>query len=78
MCSSDLMAAGENALKRLGVRAGVGATQGALFSAAMQPLTAYAHTQEGRDYTMVDALHAVLMGAGLFTVCALRFRQKMG
>src|SRR5262249_30631835 len=61
-----MAAAGESVLKRFGVRFGVGATQGTLLSAAMQPLTAYAHTQEGRDYTFAEALHNVLMGAGLF------------
>lgn len=58
--------AGESFLARAGVRTGVGFAQGAVFSAATQPIEYYAATQEGRDYGMSDALRSVMMGGMTF------------
>ncbi len=60
-----LAGAGESALARAGVRAGVGAAEGAVGMATIEPFAAYAHTQEGRDYTMGDALRSIVFGAVL-------------
>ncbi|HEY8838788.1 MAG TPA: hypothetical protein VIO16_14170 [Dehalococcoidia bacterium] len=61
-----LASAGSNVVARAGVRAGVGAAQGAMFSTAMTPVDWLANTQEGRDYGMSEALHSILYGAGTF------------
>lgn len=60
-----LESAGTAALSRAGVRAGVGAAEGAVGMAMLQPLEWYARTQEGQDFTMADALRNVAFGAGL-------------
>jgi hypothetical protein len=60
-----LESAGESAIARAGVRAGVGAASGAVGMAAIEPIAAYAKTQEGQDYTMVHALRSVIFGAAL-------------
>lgn len=63
---AKLMAsAGETALARAGVRAGVGAAEGAVGLAAIEPIQAFATLQEGRDYHMADALHSLIFGAFL-------------
>lgn len=56
--------AGDSIAARAALRAGVGAAQGALGSTALTPLDWLAHTQEGQDYSMADALRSILMGAG--------------
>lgn len=60
-----LASAGESAIARAGVRAGVGAAQGVVGQAALEPLDWYSHTQEGRDFGMADVLHNLVFGAAL-------------
>ncbi|MCK1501506.1 hypothetical protein [Bradyrhizobium sp. 188] len=60
-----LASAGESAITRAGVRAGVGAAQGVVGQAALEPLDWYSHTQEGRDFGMSDVLHNLVFGAAL-------------
>lgn len=60
-----LASAGESAIARAGVRAGVGAAQGVVGQAALEPLDWYSHTQEGRDFGMSDVLHNLVFGAAL-------------
>lgn len=60
-----LAGAGEGALARSGVRAAVGAAEGAVGQAALEPLDWYAHTQDGRDFGMADVLHNIMFGAVL-------------
>jgi hypothetical protein len=60
-----LASAGESALGRAAIRAGVGAAQGAVGQAALEPLDWWAHTQEGRDFGMSDVLHNIMFGAAL-------------
>lgn len=60
-----LEAAGESAFARAGVRAQVGAASGAVGMAAIEPIAAFAKTQEGQDYTMAMALRSVIFGAAL-------------
>jgi len=57
--------AGDSLFARAGVRAVQGAAQGAVGTAALQPLDYLMHTADGRDYTMADALKSVIMGAGM-------------
>lgn len=57
--------AGDSLFARAGVRAAQGAAQGAVGTAALQPLDYLMHTADGRDYTMADALRSVVMGAGM-------------
>lgn len=60
-----LAGAGESAVRRAGVRIGVGSVEGAAGAAALEPIQWRAATQEGSDYTMADALRSVMFGAGL-------------
>ncbi|WP_354132746.1 hypothetical protein [Bradyrhizobium sp. RT9a] len=60
-----LAAAGDSLTARLATRAAVGAGQGAVGQAALEPLDWWAHTQEGRDFGMSDVLHNVMFGAAL-------------
>lgn len=60
-----LAAAGDSLAGRAGVRFGIGAAQGAVGTAALQPLEAWARTQEGQDFTAAEALRNVMFGAGL-------------
>ncbi len=60
-----LASAGESAISRAGVRAGVGAAQGVVGQAALEPLDWNSHTQEGRDFGMADVLHNLVFGAAL-------------
>jgi len=60
-----LETAGEGFGARMAVRAGVGAAQGAVGQAALEPLDWWSHTQDGRDFGMSDVLHNVLFGAVL-------------
>jgi hypothetical protein len=57
--------AGGSILGRTGVRLMQGAAQGAVGGAAIAPSDWWLHTLDGRDYTMADALHSVLMSAGM-------------
>lgn len=57
--------AGESAASRFAVRASVGAAQGAVGQAALEPLDWWQHTQDGRDFGMADVLHNVMFGAAL-------------
>ncbi len=63
--ASLLAAAGESVAGRAAVRAGLGAAQGAVGSAALVPPDWWLHTLDGQDYTMADALRSVIMGAGM-------------
>ena len=60
-----MAAAGDSLAQRAGARFAVGAAQGAVGTAALQPLEAWARTQEGQDFTAAEAVRNVLMGAGL-------------
>jgi len=60
-----LAGAGESLVRRGAVRAGVGATEGVVGQALLEPLDWYAHTQEGRDFGMADVLHNLVFGAAL-------------
>lgn len=60
-----LAAAGDSLTARLAARAAVGAAQGAVGQAALEPLDWWAHTQEGRDFGMSDVLHNIMFGAAL-------------
>lgn len=60
-----LAAAGDSVSARLATRAAVGAGQGAVGQAALEPLDWWAHTQEGRDFGMSDVLHNIMFGAAL-------------
>jgi len=60
-----LESAGTSAMRRIGVRAGVGALEGGVGMAALQPIDWFAHSQEGQDFTMAEALRNVAFGAGL-------------
>jgi hypothetical protein len=51
--------------ERLAARAGIGAASGAVGMAAIEPIAAYAKTQEGQDYTFAHALRSVIFGAFL-------------
>ena len=58
-----LASAGGGAASRAGVRAGVGAAQGVVGQALLEPLDWWAHTQEGRDFGMADVMHNLAFGA---------------
>lgn len=60
-----LASAGDSFAARTAVRAGVGAAQGMVGQAAMEPLDWWSHTQEGRDFGMSDVLHNIMFGAAL-------------
>lgn len=60
-----LASAGDSLTARLATRAAVGAGQGAVGQAALEPLDWWAHTQEGRDFGMSDVLHNIMFGAAL-------------
>lgn len=60
-----LAGAGESFAGRAAVRAGVGATEGMVGQAALEPLDWFSHTQDGRDFGMSDVLHNILFGAVL-------------
>jgi hypothetical protein len=60
-----LAAAGDSVSARLATRAAVGAGQGAVGQAVLEPLDWWAHTQEGRDFGMADVLHNIMFGAAL-------------
>ena len=57
--------AGDSMLARAGVKAGVGAVQGAAGTAILQPADWWLHTRDGQDYTFAQALQSVVMGAGI-------------
>lgn len=60
-----MAAAGDSLLGRAGVRAAVGGAQGAVGAGALLPGEWWLHTRDGQDFTMADALHSVVMGAGM-------------
>lgn len=60
-----LAAAGESVIGRAAVRGRVGAVEGAVGMAAIEPLEYARRTQEGQDYTMADSLRQVAFGAVL-------------
>lgn len=60
-----MASAGDSLFARAGVRTLQGGAQGAVGTAVLQPADWYLHTQDGQDYTFSDALHSVLMGAGM-------------
>lgn len=60
-----LASAGDSLSARLATRAAVGAGQGAVGQAALEPLDWWTHTQEGRDFGMSDVLHNIMFGAAL-------------
>lgn len=57
--------AGESIARRAGVRALAGGAQGAVGSTALVPGDWWLHSKDGQDYTMADALHSIIMGAGM-------------
>ncbi|SDD95651.1 hypothetical protein SAMN05216337_1017151 [Bradyrhizobium brasilense] len=60
-----LASAGDSLATRLAARAGVGAAEGAVGQAALEPLDWWSHTQDGRDFGAVDVLHNIMFGAAL-------------
>ncbi|MDI1346241.1 MAG: hypothetical protein PSV22_19390, partial [Pseudolabrys sp.] len=60
-----LLNAGDSIMARTGARLMQGAAQGAVGAAVLQPADWWLHTHDGRDYTMADALHSVVMSAGM-------------
>lgn len=58
-----LVARQANAIGRAGVRVGVGAAEGTVGAAALEPLTYAVHQQEQADYTLTDSLLNVGFGA---------------
>lgn len=60
-----LASAGEGAFARAGVRASVGAAEGVVGQALLEPLDWWAHTQDGRDFGMADVLQNLAFGAAL-------------
>ncbi|MES2671626.1 MAG: hypothetical protein V4673_14580 [Pseudomonadota bacterium] len=60
-----LASAGEGALARAGVRASVGAAEGVVGQAVLEPLDWFAHTQDGRDFGMAEVLQNLAFGAAL-------------
>ena len=60
-----LASVGDSILGRGAVRAGVGAAQGAVGGAVLEPADWWLHTQDGQDYTMADALKSVVLSAGM-------------
>jgi hypothetical protein len=60
-----LASAGDSILARAGVRVGEGAVKGAAGTAALTPLDWWFHTRDGQDYTMAEAMHSIVMGAGM-------------
>jgi hypothetical protein len=50
---------------KVGARTVKGGIEGAVGTAALEPLTYFANTQEGQDYTMADSLRAVAFGTVL-------------
>lgn len=69
---AQLLKGAGGALGRAGVRASVGATEGAVGAALTEPLIAGAHYQEQADYTLSDSLLNIaiggVLGGGLHTV----------
>jgi hypothetical protein len=63
-----IASAGDSILARGAVKAGIGAAQGAVGTAALQPADWWLHTQDGQDYTFAQALESVVMGAGMGAV----------
>lgn len=62
---ATLLAGAGGAMGRATLRAGIGAAEGAVWTAAMEPLIALSATQEGRDYYLADSMRNVLFGAAL-------------
>jgi hypothetical protein len=60
-----LAGAGDSIAKRLALRTGIGAAQGAVGGAALAPADWWLHTQDGQDYTFADALKSVALSAGM-------------
>jgi hypothetical protein len=60
-----LAGAGESLSERASIRAMTGAASGAVGQAAIEPIDWYAHTQDGRDFGMVDVLQNLMFGAAL-------------
>jgi hypothetical protein len=58
-----LLAEAAGPLARFGIRAGVGAAEGAVGAAALQPLSYAAAKNFGDDYTMTQALENIAFGA---------------
>lgn len=69
---AKLLEGAGGALGRAGLRAGVGAAEGAVGSALVEPIIAGAHYQEQADYTLADSLLNIgiggVLGGGLHVV----------
>ena len=66
---------------RTAARAGVGAIEGAVGQAVLEPLTYYSYDQEQLDYTVVDSLQNIAFGALLGSAAHTGFgliRDKLG
>jgi len=66
--ASLLARAGESVLARTGVRAAIGATEGAVGAAMLEPIVFAAHDYLGDDYRMTDTLVNLAFGAALGSV----------
>jgi hypothetical protein len=60
-----LARAGDSLLARAGVKAEVGAAQGAVGGTALLPADWWLRTQDGQDFTFADALKSVVLSAGM-------------
>ena len=67
--------------QRTMARAGIGAIEGAVGQALVEPLTAFSYSQEQLDYTLVDSLQNIAFGAILGSAAHTGFgliRDKLG
>lgn len=62
---ATLLAGAGGSMGRATLRAGIGAAEGAVWTAAMEPLIAGVATQEGRDYYLADSMRNILFGTAL-------------
>lgn len=62
---AQLLARATGALGRAGVRGAVGAAEGAVGAALLEPVNYYAHDQLQDDYTMADSLENIAFGTVL-------------
>lgn len=62
---AELLYTAGSAIGRLGVRVGVGAVEGAVGAALVEPINYYGRTQLQDDYGMTDSLMNLAFGAGM-------------
>jgi hypothetical protein len=60
-----IQSAGDTLFGRAAAKFGVGALQGGVGSALLEPANWWLHTQDGQDYTYADTLRSIAMGIGM-------------